>query len=265
MVFRRTAVSGYYPKNRIKLKNRIIKDIRYYEDKPKDFVGDFNGIIGNVYKSTEDTNSIGQRIARKLNELNFVSGEFDHIYIDFTENIEIATIRESKKFIDKRIKYVDYGIESKTFNSLKESEKNLLITKITFESLLLIYKNEKEKIGQIMEVQNLLNKFESEIEIAYKTKETSLYRIEIGYMINPKKTLSKIVVKYLDKKNQTQNIGKKDLLFYEDIFYLVDKIEFRDGKIIFTHKKSNLGEIVFKKYEKPIEIEINQMENYNSH
>ncbi|OUD27520.1 hypothetical protein, partial [Flavobacterium sp. FPG59] len=72
----------------MKLTDRIIKDIRYYEEKPKDFVGDFNGIIGNVYKTTEDTNSIGQRIARKLNELELVCGEFDHIYIIFTKNIE---------------------------------------------------------------------------------------------------------------------------------------------------------------------------------
>jgi hypothetical protein len=46
----------------MKSTERIIKDIRYYEIKPKDFTGDFNGIIGNVYQIT---NSIGQRIARK--------------------------------------------------------------------------------------------------------------------------------------------------------------------------------------------------------
>jgi hypothetical protein len=34
----------------MKSTERIIKDIRYYEIKPKDFTGDFNGIIGNVYK-----------------------------------------------------------------------------------------------------------------------------------------------------------------------------------------------------------------------
>jgi hypothetical protein len=59
------------------------KDIRYYEIKPKDFTGDFNGIIGNVYQITNGTNSIGQRIARKLNKCEFISGEFDHIYITF--------------------------------------------------------------------------------------------------------------------------------------------------------------------------------------
>ena len=84
-------------------------------------------------------------------------------------------------------------------------------------------------------------------------------------MINPKKTLSKIVVKYFDKKNETQHITTKDLYFYEDIFYLVDKIEVKNGKIIFTTKKTSLGEIATTKYESPIEIVITEMEINNIH
>lgn len=249
----------------MKSTDRIITDIRYYEIKPKDFTGDFNGIIGKVYHITEDTNSIGQRIARKLNEYNFISGEFDHIYINFTENIKFGELIESEKFLDKRIKYIDYGIESKYFNLLTEFEKNKLVKEVTFRTLSLIYEKDKEKIGKIIEVENLLNKFETEIEIAYKTKETDSYKIEISYMINPKRTLSKIVIKYCDKESKTQKRTTKDLYFYEDIFYLIDKIEVKNGKIIFRHKKTSLGEIVRAKYEKPIEIEINDMEGSSSH
>ncbi len=249
----------------MKSTDRIIKDIRYYEIKPKDFTGDFNGIIGNVYHITEDTNSIGQRIARKLNEYKFISGEFDHIYINFTENVKLGELIESEKSLDKRIKYVDYGIDPKSFNSLTEFEKNQLVKDVTFKSLILLYEKDEEKIGKIIEVENLLNKFETEIEIAYKIKETNSYKIEIGYMINPKKTLSKIVIKYFDKENKTQNTTTKDLYFYEDIFYLIDKIEVKNGKIIFTRKKTNLGEIATAKYEKPVEIEITEMERNNSH
>lgn len=249
----------------MKSTDRIIKDIRYYEIKPKDFTGDFNGIIGNVYQITDDTNSIGQRITRKLNEFKFISGEFDHIYINFTENLKLGNLVESEKNLDKRIKYVDYGIEPKTFNSLTEFEKNQLVKDLTFKSLILIFEKDKEKIEKIIEVKNLLNKFETEIEIAYKTKETNSYKIEIGYMIHPKKTLSKIVLKYFDKKTETQHITTKDLYFYEDIFYLVDKIEVKNGKIIFTHKKTSLGEIATAKYESPIEIVITEMEINNIH
>ena len=134
----------------MKSTERIIKDIRFYEIKPKDFIGDFDGSIGNVYHITEDTNSIGQRIARKLNEYKFISGEFDHIYINFTENIKLGKLIESEKFLDKRIKYVDYGIEPKSFNSLKKKKKNQLVKDITFKSLILLYEKDEEKIVSVL-------------------------------------------------------------------------------------------------------------------
>lgn len=186
--------------------NRIIKDIRYYELKPKDFNGNFNGILGNVFQNTQDTSNIGQRIARKLNELEFISGEFDHIYINFSPNMKVDQMIVSEKFIDKRIKYIDFGIEPKTFNSLNNLDKDLKIKEITFKALFLLYSNDKQKTEIIIEVEDLITKFETEIEIAYKTKETNSYRIEISYMIKPKNSLSKIVVKYFDKKN---NLDRK--------------------------------------------------------
>lgn len=249
----------------MKSTDRIIKDIRFYETKPKDFVGNFNGIIGNVYKITEDTNSIGQRIARKLNEFEFISGEFDHIYINFTENCEIGKVIENEITLDKRIKNYYYGIKPEKFNSISELEKDLLVKEITFKTLKLLFENNTEKIGKIIEVENLVRKFDTEIEIAHKIKETNSYKIEICYMINPKNSLSKIVVKYFDKKEQKQKLTTKDLYFYEDIFYLIDKIDFKNNKITFMPKKSVTSVIATEKYKKPFEIELTEMKNYNSH
>jgi hypothetical protein len=73
--------------------------------------------------------------------------------------------------------------------------KNQLVKDVTFKSLILFYEKIK-KNWKIIEVENLLNKFETEIEIDYKTKETNLYKIEICYQINPKKNFIKIVVKF---------------------------------------------------------------------
>jgi hypothetical protein len=106
----------------------------------------------------------------------------------------------------------------------------------------------------------LLNKFETEIEIDYKTKETNLYKIEFAIRLT-QKNLSKIVVKYFDKE-KTQNITTMRFIFYEDIFSLVDKIEVKTENN-FTPKKTSLGEIVAAKYERPIEIEISKMERNN--
>jgi hypothetical protein len=74
---------------------------------------------------------------------------------------------------------------------LTEFKKNQLVKDVTFKSLILLYEKIK-KNWKIIEVENLLNKFETEIEIDYKTKETNLYKIEICYQINQKKLYQKL-------------------------------------------------------------------------
>jgi hypothetical protein len=108
-------------------------------------------------------------------------------------------------------------LKSKAFNLLTEFEKNKLVKDVTFKSLILLYEKIK-KIEKIIEVENLLNKFETEIEIYYKTKETNLYKIEICYQINLKKTFIKIIAKYFDKRKETQNITTRDLYFMTTYF-----------------------------------------------
>jgi hypothetical protein len=72
------------------------KDIRYYE--PKDFTtGDFNGIIGNVYQITDTNQSVKELQEKKLNEFEFISGEFDHIYINFYRKSKLGNLVESEK------------------------------------------------------------------------------------------------------------------------------------------------------------------------
>jgi hypothetical protein len=114
----------------MKSTDRIIKDIRYYEIKPKDFTGDFNGIVVMFTKLL----TVQIQLVNELRKLNKSEYRFDHIYITFTENIELGKIVGSEKFLDKRIKHVNYGIEPKAFNSLTEFKKNQISQK-TFKSL----------------------------------------------------------------------------------------------------------------------------------
>lgn len=66
------------------MKDKIIKDIRYSESEILNIEGNSHpSNFGKIYIGVLDVVAIGQRIARKLNELKFVSGEFDHIDINF--------------------------------------------------------------------------------------------------------------------------------------------------------------------------------------
>ncbi|KGQ70020.1 hypothetical protein LVJ83_06100 [Uruburuella testudinis] len=85
--------------------NRILKDIRYYESTHQNIEGQsLPNNLGKLFVPTGDTPYIGQRIARKLNELKYSYGEFDHIYINFTTFIQAHEIIVSDRDTDSRIK-----------------------------------------------------------------------------------------------------------------------------------------------------------------
>ncbi|MBV5281933.1 MAG: hypothetical protein JZU53_05795 [Paludibacter sp.] len=236
--------------------NRILRDIRFYESNSHNVEGHYPGELGNYFKPTTDTKYIGQRIARKLNELSFISGTFDHIYINLTTALDKNEILISKRFIDKRIQYVDYGLEPSEFNSLNESERDKFTTELVFKTLKRLYETEISCLQLIDEAKQIIDKFCDKIVIEYKNKKTKDYKVYIGYQIRPERNsdLSRMILHYIDKN--TDFNCDVDLYHYGDIYSMVDTIKIIDNQIILLPKKSFEAEIVAKHYDKPFVFDI---------
>ena len=240
--------------------SRTIKDIRYYELRPDNYQGKFDGILGNVYQSSSDTKYIGQRIARKLNELGFIAGEFDHVYINLSPNLKDGEIIENEKFLDKQIRHFDFGIKPNDFNNLTDAEKDVMIKNVTFRVLQLISRNDALKSELINDVKNLFEKYGKQLIIKYKTKEIHNYRIDLCFQIQPDNGKSILIIEYSNKNDSNKLRGTLEILDYEDLYYLVDNVSLKDNVIIFQPKKSYHAELVAKKYGKPLNgIEIKEM------
>ena len=240
--------------------NRIIRDIRYFEIKPDDYKGQFDGILGNIYIESPDTKFIGQRIARKLNEFGFISGEFDHIYINLSTKLTDNEISESDVFLDKRLKHFNYGIKPSVFNKLTNGEKDVKIKEVTFKVLHWIYKNDDFKIQLISDIKSLIDKYDKHLTIKLKTKETSHYQVDLSFQIRPDDDKSKLIIEYTDKRDNYTQQGILDILDYEDLYSLVDKVTLKDGFVVFQPKKSYHAELVAGKYKNPpIRFEINKL------
>jgi len=247
------------------MKIRKIKDIRYLEEKTDNYLGDFDGIIGNIYKKTSDTIYIGKRIARKLNELEFELGENDHLYINLSNKLKEAKIKEQDKFLDSRIKCYDYGINPSVFNSMTDNEKDKKINEITFEVLYWVCNKEKLNINHVINTEKLIEKFDTNLIINYKTKETNNYRIKLNFQIRPNGKKSKLIIEYLNKKENSLQQKKMNIFDYEDLYSLIDKVSVKDSFINLHSKKSYHSELVKKKYNNfPTIIEINKMEIINT-
>ena len=213
-----------------------------------------------MYYNSPDTKYIGQRIARKLNEFRFISGVFDHIYINLTPRLNENDICENDIFLDKRIKNINYGIKPSLFNKLTEEEKEKTIKQITFTVFHWIYKNDIEKIQLIDYVKNLIDEFGKHLTIKYKTKETSKYKINLSFQIRPENDQSKLIIEYTNKNDNSKLQEFSHILNYEDLYSLIDNMTVKDGRIVFQPKKSYLTELVMSNnIDFQMKIEIDKM------
>ncbi len=242
---------------------RIIKDIRFYESDKQNVVGEsMPQDLGHLFFPTKDTSYIGQRIARKLNELKFNYGEFDHIYINLSTFLKENEIVISNRNIDSRIKYIDFGINIQKLNSLLDVEKDIYIKSLTFKVLKKISSGLNLEIVQ--KTEKLITEFDTEIKIHFKTKETKAFRIDIYYQIESLIDGTKIILEYKDKKNNLYYFAHYKLQFYEDIYSLIDAISLTSGEIILKPKKSYIAEISNERYLTPITFKLSDLKKSHS-
>ena len=244
--------------------DRILKDIRFYESDYENIDGQsMPHELGKIFHKPNDTNYIGQRIARKLNELKFTFGEFDHIYINLTTFLKENEIVVSTRNIDKRIKYIDFGFNSATVNSLSDKDRNDFIKATTFK--LLKHISTDTNLELVNKTESLISEFDTEIKIHFKSKETSSYKIDIYYQIAAAKNGTQAIIEYKDKKSNVCSFGNYKLQFYEDIYTLVDTINLADDNIILKPKKSFTANIHNERYKTPIELKLTDFEKFNCH
>ena len=241
--------------------DRIIKDIRYYESNTANIEGSsMPHDLGQLFQPTTDTNYIGQRIARKLNEFKFSYGEFDHIYINLTTALAENTLVISNRNLDKRIKYIDYGLLPTGYNTLSDTDKNLLLKSITFRILKDISIADKSNLKKVEDVEILISNLDTEISIHYKTKETNNYKLDISYQIKPASSSTRAIIKYLNKKDNSKRKGFIPLQYYDDIYSLVDTITFKDDNLILNPKKSFTADVHNARYKTPIILKLSDLD-----
>ena len=238
---------------------RIIKDIRYYESNMDNIEGHYPADLGVIFTPTSETKFIGQRIARSLNASGFTSGVFDHIYLNLTTKQKDGNIQISDRQVDKRIKYIDCGLNPETYNLLNDIEKDSLINNLTFKAITTLHAKDDNKINSISDVKASIDKFGRQIVIDFMTKETKSYRLDVGYQIQPDDKFSKLIINYQDKIENEYLNGSMSLVHYEDIYSIIDTGSVKDDMIIFKPKKSYHAQLACKNYDSPLTFKIRDL------
>ena len=236
-------------------KEKMILDIRLFESDYENISGSsLPSRTGEIYQLPDSSNYLASRIARKLRELEFISGLFDHVYINLTTALPTGEIKYSPRSTESWMKYIDFGLVPEEFNAKSEVEKLKSVESIIFRIIRFISTGEQS--NPIIEVENQIEEFGSELEIHHKEKDTKSYNVKITYQIRPNGSESRGLIYYLDKKiNQTFK-APLSLKFYEDIYFLASAVSVTNGHIILKPRSSFKADIYNESYDVPIKIKI---------
>jgi hypothetical protein len=236
-----------------------ILDIRYYESINPNIDGQsLPSNIGKIFNFDQRIINIGSRFARKLREYGYLTGSFDHLYINFTTCLPERNYQISTRNVEKWIKYVDFGLTTESIHTMPYEYQLTLITETTFNILKQFNSicKENEKILNIA-YENMINDKES-IKILHKEKDNKLYNIKIKYQIEPETSKSIAWIEYTDKSKGTISTWPfLDLVFYDDIFSIINTISVIKGNIILKPRKSYKSTLIGKEYKLPIILQAN--------
>jgi hypothetical protein len=230
-------------------KEKKILDIRYFSDDES-----VDSKYFSIFEISKEASVLGAIIARKLREFGFITGDFDHVYINFTDSLTGSEVALSNKHCEKWFKYFDVGINRNEVNKLSDSDRLQFIEEKTYQVLELINRT------QTMLIENVRIEVASngsELEILHKHKETKAYDVKLTYQIKPNGLENSVaIIYYLDKKTGKDFTSKIELKFYEDILFLASNVTVSKGLITLKPRTSFKAEIYNKKYDVPITIQI---------
>ena len=222
--------------------NELILDIRYYESDVPNTEGTDPVDVGKLLKLPKFSDLAGARIARKLRELGFITGDFNHVYINFTTVLPPDEISYANRSVDRYhpwYRYVDVGVNPAKINKLSATKKQQWLNSITLQVAEFLAAKKAKQKAIVKEVREQLAIHGDAMPIVHKTKETKTYSVTVSYQIAPKIKESTAWVDYVDQKSGEHRRGCfAKLEFYEDILFLVSSISVKGGTIVFKPRAS---------------------------
>lgn len=239
---------------------KALVDIRYYaSDTPNETGKSLPSSCSRFFEFPKLFHFWGARIATLLGARGLSLGDFDHLYINYTNAVLKGNIAFSERTLEKWLRYIDYGVSFEDLKSLNESDLENFVIRSTFECLEHLCNSNTEKIEIIKLVSMEVEKYGTEIELPVKVKETKSYSVLVSYKLRPQGEASYGIVKYVNHKTGVTFSNRfVDLKGPSDIFPLVGTISVKGEKILIKPRASFKASLYTNEYQVPMEIYINE-------
>lgn len=157
---------------------KIIKDIRLYKSEVENKDG--NPLPSSF--APISLNNVIRRVVMKLREQEFVLGDFDHLYLNFTPCVENGIFQVAKRSVDKYYpwyRYYDVGVDRETFSKIDDLSCGDRILELTKQALLKCFGNNVVLENKIETAFNeSLSKGEN-MRMRFKVKQNAKYKAVI--------------------------------------------------------------------------------------
>ena len=239
---------------------KALIDIRYYaSDSLYETGKSLPSSCSSFFKFPKLLHYWGARIATILGANGLSLGEFDHLYVNYTNAIPEGTMVFSDRTPEKWLRYIDCGVNFEKLKSLNESELEQFVIRSTFECLEHLCKLSIEKTEKIKLASNEVERFGSAVELPVKAKHTKSYSVLVSYKLRPNGEASHGLVKYINHKTGATFTKRfVDLKGPSDIFPLVGTISVKDGKVLITPRASFKASLYTNSYQIPMEIDLSE-------
>lgn len=215
---------------------KIIKDIRLYKS-------EFENKDGNPLPSSftpRSLNNVIRRVVMKLREQEFVLGDFDHLYLNFTPCVENGTFQVAKRSVDKYYpwyRYYDVGIDMEMFSKIDDSSYSGWILELTKQALLNCFGNDAILENKIETAFNeSLSKGENML-MRFKVKQGAKYKAVIFLRYLENTEYSPLLCVY--DVNETE-ILRKDLPPTSDLSS-IGEIQLSSKRVTIKPRKNNFS------------------------
>jgi hypothetical protein len=239
--------------------DRILSEIGFYETSehgPDARLKNVGRLFGLRYKREL---TFGVRIAEKLRQLAFRTGDTDRVTIAFCSAIPPGQI-ETTPERNPRFVRVLYGAAPSEVNELDPEPRERFVIDCVLATLRHLFGGRRENSELLVQLEQDLAAQGTHLEIECKTKETERYRATVSFLIEPDQKKSCGVLRVTDK--ETGASYRKTfvkLAAYTDIFPLTGTITIARGAVKIKPRSSARSAGLTTQYKTPMEVGIEAM------
>lgn len=231
-----------------------LRDIRYFESVGAPQRGSPSpSYASELFTLPEGATALGQRIARKCEELGVSIGTADHLYLCFTPSLAEGATLQTDYATERWNKFFLHGL-ARTFNGRPSEERLSAINDATFGALEALAVHGKELLAELR--AELVAKG-SALRIVLRTKETKKYRVTVEQDVPVPPIESRVFVR-IEERSTSRVVEAQvaKVRFHDDAPSLVDRLAIVDEVLTIHPRKSFRASLVTQAYELPLKVNL---------